>query len=634
MNCKIFTKINNRRNKLKRKKEYYWIFVIFIFICSVVFRAYVSLYEKRLSTYYDELRYMQIAKSIWTNHNFNIYGTPGDFSKILYSVFIAPFFSVSNSIMRIKLISVWNSILISSSVFPAWLIARNITKNKFVITSAIILTALSSDMCYSMVFMSENLYLPMGLWLIYLMIKIFTSSDVRRKTVLTFFTGIYTYFLYLCKEIALAFVLAFLIIEAVRFITSKDKKILIPCVAFLIGFAVFFITAKFTVFSDIGSSYNQTSLSQIGTPYKFAYWIYTILYDGAYLAVAFLFFPLLYPLLKINRNNISELRNKMYIFTALSAFITLGIITFTISVREDLGRIDMRQHLRYYCPLFLPLLVVFMDILKNEGEYSNSTTENKVWRIFDYSRKLFVFMIPVVTIFILHSLFKGSAVDNTSLKFLLELVTDIFKDTVETANKSIANSGSIIYMNAGMIIFKTAYILFISSIFILIKFRRNKTALSLFLIVTISVQILNNYSTIKAFKQVTQISITAQDEAYRLDNYLKTTDGNILLVQNKKFDTRIRITDAYLSVDYCSTTEENFYDTFNGSDTIDLRKAKFCTIHSNNKGYYENYDNFSYIISDSKLKISDKSAELIRIEGINAYYVYQLNDIYSISLTE
>lgn len=619
------------KKKLKMKKEYYWIFVIFIFICSVVFRAYLSLYEKRLSTYYDELRYMQIAKSIWINHNFNIYGTPGDFSKILYSVFIAPFFSVSNSIRRIKLISVWNSALISSSVFPAWLIAKNITKDKFIIISAVILTAFSPDMCYSMVFMSENLYLPMGLWLIYLIIKIFKSSDIKRKTVLAFFTGAYTYFLYLCKEIALAFVLAFLIIEAVRFITSKDKKILVPCAAFLIGFAVFFVTAKFTVFSDTGSSYNQTNLSQIGTPYKFAYWIYTILYDGAYLAVAFMFFPLLYPLLKINRRNTAELRNKVYIFTALSALITLGIITFTISVREDLGRIDMRQHLRYYCPFFLPLLVVFIDILKNESEQSNSAAENK---IFDYSRKLFVFVIPVVTIFILHSLFKGSAVDNTSLKFLLELVTDIFSDTVETANKSIAKSGNIIYMNAGMIIFKTVYILFIASIFILIKFRRNKTALSLFLIVTISVQVLNNYSTIKAFRNVTAISVTAQDEAYRLDNYLKTTNGNILLVQEKKFDTRIRITDAYLSVDYCSTTADDFYNAFGDSDTIDLKETKFSTIHSNNKSYYENYDNFSYIISDSKLKISNESAELIKIDGINAYYIYQLNDIYSISMAE
>lgn len=619
---------------MKRRKEYFWIFVTLIFICSVVFRAYVSLYEKRLSTYYDELRYMQIAKSIWTNHNFNIYGTQGDFSKILYSVFFSPFFAVSNSIMRIKLISVWNSILISSSVFPAWLIAKNITKDKFIVTSAVILTALSSDMCYSMVFMSENLYLPMGLWLIYFMIKIFTSSNTRRKTVIAFFTGVYTYFLYLCKEIALAFVLAFLMIEAVRFITSKDKKILIPCGAFVAGFVLFFIIAKFTVFSDIGSSYNQTSLSQIGTPYKFAYWIYTILYDGAYLTVAFLFFPLLYPLLKINRSNIAELRNKLYIFTALSAFITLGIITFTISVREDLGRIDMRQHLRYYCPLFLPLLVVFLDVLKNENKQCKSVTESKLWRNLDYFRKLFVFIIPVITVFILHSLFKGSAVDNTSLKFLLELVTDVFENKVETANKSIEKSGSILYINAGMILFKTTYILFIVSVFMLIKFRKKKAALSIFLTATIAVQLLNNYSTIKAFRGVTAISVTAQDEAYRLDNYLKTTDGNILLIQEKKFDTRIRITDAYLSVDYCSTTADGFYDAFNSSDTIDLRETKFPTIHSNNKGYYEDYDNFSYIISDSRLKISDESAELIRIEGINAYYIYQLNDIYSISLTE
>lgn len=616
---------------IKKKRDFCCIFVIIIFICSVILRAYLSLYEKRLSTYYDELRYMQIAKSIWHDQNFNIYGTAGDFSKILYSVFLAPFFAVSNSIRRIKLISVWNSILISSSVFPAWLTAKNITKDKFIITCAVILTALSSDMCYSMVFMSENLYLPMGLWLIYFMIKVFTAEDAKKKTVLAFLAGMYTYFLYLCKEIALAFVLAFLMIEAVRFIASKDKKILVPCGAFAAGFAVLFIIAKFTIFSDTGSSYNQTSLSQIGTPYKFAYWIYTILYDGAYLAVAFLFFPLLYPLLKINRRNTAEIRNKVYIFTALSTLITLGIITFTISVREDLGRIDMRQHLRYYCPLFLPLLVVFLDILKNESEQRNSADENK---IFDYCRKIFVFMIPVVTVFILHSLFKGSAVDNTSLKFLLELVTDVFSDTVETANKSIAKSGSIIYMNAGMIIFKTVYILFIVSVFVLIKFRRNKTALLLFLIVTVSVQILNNYSTIKAFRNVTAISVTAQDEAYRLDNYLKTADGNILLVQEKKFDTRIRITDAYLSVDYCSTTADGFYNAFGGSDTINLRETKFPAIHSNNAGYYEEYDSFSYIISDSILNISEESAELIRPEGINAYYIYRLNDIYSISLTE
>ena len=100
-----------------------------LFLIEILIRFYFADFSKSVHTYRDELRYLQIAKNIFANGSLSIYGAKNDYQKILYSIFLAPTFFIKNSIIRIKVISLINSILVSSSVFPGYLIIKKISDN-------------------------------------------------------------------------------------------------------------------------------------------------------------------------------------------------------------------------------------------------------------------------------------------------------------------------------------------------------------------------------------------------------------------------------------------------------------------------------------------------------------------------
>lgn len=79
--------------------------------------------------------------------------------------------------VRFQIITLINSILVSSGVFPVYLFAKKYHLKTSSTMFCCILYLCSSDLCYSCSFMSENLFLPMALWAILLMMKGLEYAD-------------------------------------------------------------------------------------------------------------------------------------------------------------------------------------------------------------------------------------------------------------------------------------------------------------------------------------------------------------------------------------------------------------------------------------------------------------------------
>ena len=135
--------------------------------------------------------------------------------------------------------------------------------------------------------------------------------------------GAFCYLLYLNKEVALYYLIAWVLVRA--WVWWHDKaswRAELACNAALLGsFLVCFLLAKATLFRGLGNSYNQT---------------------GWLTAEQWRFLPL---------------------FLLLSLGIGVAVIAWSITVREDLGSPSPRQHTRYLEPLLIPLLAVTLDTL-------------------------------------------------------------------------------------------------------------------------------------------------------------------------------------------------------------------------------------------------------------------------------
>lgn len=101
----------------------------------------------------------------------------------------------------VAVIALLNSALILSSIFPAWLISRELGISRKGRLIVLAITVFYPDMMLPMTFMSENLYWPLVLWIFYVWLRNFKTPKISY----TILFSVVSYIAYLCKEIALAF---------------------------------------------------------------------------------------------------------------------------------------------------------------------------------------------------------------------------------------------------------------------------------------------------------------------------------------------------------------------------------------------------------------------------------------------
>lgn len=250
-----------RLGKAEPGNKYFYIIVALFFISTVI-RVVVSDFPKVISGYPDELRYVGIARSFVKGQGLRLHGMDSDFQKILYSICIVPAFWFPSSAQQIRAVAYINSLIMSSSIFPIYGLCRKLLKGEKEINHVLVFGLTFPAFVYTTFFMSEVVFLPLSLWVVYLVWCIFGEERVGVKLGLNVLLGMLCYLTYLNKEIALYFVLAYVFVYMMYCIFNfkNDKMEGICLTVFVVIFAGCFLLMKGTFFKGLSNSYSNTNL--------------------------------------------------------------------------------------------------------------------------------------------------------------------------------------------------------------------------------------------------------------------------------------------------------------------------------------------------------------------------------------
>ena len=195
------------------KKRNGWLWVVMLFaVCAVVYGV-LSSYPRELAVYSDELRYLDVARSLLQGRGLRVRNMPSDYQKILYPLCILPALLLKTTAAQITAIGWLNAVYMASAVFPASALARAMGMNRRRTAFLVGVTAVLPTMSAASTFMSETVFLPLSLWQVYFFLRAMLAEPKARVGWCAA-AGAFCYLLYLNKEVALYYLIAWVLVRA------------------------------------------------------------------------------------------------------------------------------------------------------------------------------------------------------------------------------------------------------------------------------------------------------------------------------------------------------------------------------------------------------------------------------------
>ena len=592
---------------LKDENRYY--LPICFFLIGVLLRYMVGCYLKNPTVYWDELKYYDIARSIHHGFGLTVCNTPTNFQKILYALVLSPLFAVRNVEVRIRLIALLNSLLMNSCIFPLWRICSKLGVEKRRQTVLAAFLILWPDMVMTETFMSENLYWPLFFWYITLHFCREEQSCRLRGLV----EGVLIYGGYLCKEV-FASVLAAdaicLLLEGKLCLREKEERRHEWCRLLLaaVVFAFLFILGKLLIFRGLGwgySQYDPAALLQRNSP---LYLVYAVLYLFVSTLLAVQLLPLAIPLLRFRRMKPEQQR--FFLFIGVFILFVIFGIAYAVSIREDLGSMMPRIHLRYYAPAVFLLLPVFAVC----PECPDTASREKELSI------LLVFVIFVL------ALFRSSAalfiVDQMTLQWISALNL-LLSDAFGTESSlfwpfQVAAIALTLTISIGIYVFFTA---------------RKKDFLRPFFVFLLIPVLCSGYFGHATIKSTYTEQLAPFESVGRLSDYFSQTEDNVLYLTDtlsqfrasKAWNCRYEPVERsyYLILsryneqsDRTGTAENSAGSEAPGTRVEDIAFSAYI-----DEGYYSSTDRIDYIIIPDKSALAPENDDYLE-------YVPTLSDEY------
>lgn len=213
-----------------------WMFLLCMYFLSVVIRFSLAfLFRHGPTVQIDESLYINIAKSLAAGEGIAYRSQPVPYMYILYPLLLVPLYLFPLPFDLYRVIQLYNAILISTSVFPIYLFAKDFTTDNKKALLASSITLLMPDMQMAGFLMSESVVWPLSLWLIYFACRLFLSDE--RKLFSGFMVGLFTALLFWTKPGAIAMGLVLLLSA---FFLGDKQSLQKRRPASLLGFAVCF----------------------------------------------------------------------------------------------------------------------------------------------------------------------------------------------------------------------------------------------------------------------------------------------------------------------------------------------------------------------------------------------------------
>lgn len=398
--------------------------LIVVFVLSVILRFILCNYfPKTINCYPDELLYLSAAESLWNNHGVMVYNLATTFKKVGYSFFIAPAFALENIHVRMSIIGLINSVLMSAGIFPAYGMARRFFKRNSFIWLSILFYIISPSMTYSMTFASENLYIPVSLVVLYVIVEVearwreyvneyITSFIMKNIGLLILGMGAWI-LAYITKELALVIPLALVaymfmskIVMSVRgdsrsydsdsvgdaadgaceidgnnsygVAGAKNKSGLGSAIKLLVaGIAIVALVYGIWWFCNRGSNYYQLGINIEILSQRWGYLLYGFGFFVTISIVGLLVVPVLLPMTVKNQMNSNAKR--LYYIMLLIILGTAAIVAYTIYMYEDYPSMTPRAHVRYVEYLYVPFLMVLMTMWERRAVDSETAISKLNW---------------------------------------------------------------------------------------------------------------------------------------------------------------------------------------------------------------------------------------------------------------
>lgn len=573
-----------------------YLLAFFIF-ASVIIRYYFADFPKHLQIYFDELRYLHIAESFITGRGFSIYNVDSGFQKIFYSIILSPTYLISDREITIRLISIINVLIMSSGVIPIWLLAKKIINSSTLRLIVALIYLFSADMVYTMTFMSEILFYPMALWFIYFIYQLIDNS-IKYRTLHAIFVGFFLYLMYLTKEVALALLIALPILcifsIIIFFINHKNieikwKSITYSTVLIIITFVIIHIIIKNTIFAGLGNSYNQMGIEILFKEGRIRYLLYGFVHYLFSCIVAFGVLPVITPMFKFNSLNLKE--KNIYFFLITIILITSFVVAYTITIREDYGKIyelNPRTHLRYIGYAMYPLFVIFFRLFEYNKKENFYTTIRWVLALSIFGLIFITFWRGVTDI---------AAVDQILLQYL----------------RNFSQNEIMTYCLAVTLL----------TLLAIIFFDKFKTGVYIiFLLCFFAIQIYNNILKINWFNNIYIVTKEQMSDTIELKKFIDNNQDKSFVFVSYLSSKCKRIMDTYIN-------KKNMYTiSFNAANDIQNKTNNLVPVNQLRSEYHRilyNLHTIDYLVLNKDVQLSLQKTDYNIVLSNECYTVYDIN---------
>ncbi len=583
----------------KKKKE--WIFICAIFCISVIIRFIAGAFFKTIHVYYDDLTYYQMAESFANGQGFRINNIEWPY-RILYSVFIAPSFLFKDRHVQIIAIQFINSVLISSTIFPYAVMASKILRTEKMRRLAYVFFLIYSDLCYSMTFMSENLLLPLGTWVVCItMLYVWDDTkskySIGKNPIRAAIIGLLLYLGYMTKGASIVLIpmtIGIICMDTLwKYITSKERYMIIRRLTDVIIIFVIFLLLK--KLGDSNWMYLDENLIQGKQETVEAETIRlniaAIIQCSIYLLVTSVIsvgiLPALLPLIyfrKLNKQN-----KKMYTFV----FIMVGIGIVSIAWYNQLDTFDiykLRPHFRYIIYIWLPAFLSFFSLMEEKLE------GNKV-------KTTIGFFVPILLCAVLfRGIYDGSTVDQTMNYYIIKL------------------------FNENINVFRLL-IIFVALFSVPLMLRFQKQTFIAFLIVFSGIQLINNALIIKYHRQDYYLSERIYEQIKPIEEKIKTDSTyNYLIVSGEPGKSEYqRLADTFFNMENVYTL---YYDVYMDKMEKKSMQPSIDNMENVEGLIYRDIKELDYIILPVDTEYKWEEGMMTEVPGFENDYLklYSLND--------
>ena len=406
--------------------------VLVLYAVSFLIHSVLNILMKETQTVIiDEGLYTNIARSLAWKGELAFRAQPVNYPYLLYPMLLVPLYRIQRLLGwdAFRMIQVFNTLLITSSVIPAALFAFDFTKNRKKTYLAALITALMPDMLMGAYTMTECLVWPLALWMVFFAYRFFLSRKLTYGLLTALFTGL----MYAAKPGAIAVGAALLVFFCVTSLRHDrgTLKISVPPLVLLL-LVVGLVHGIFLMYyrnstSLIGLYTKQTSAWHFKTLFVAieAFFLQTFVFTFACGGISGII-----PAVFLKEY---DEQKRPFVMAVLIGVLlaVLGTAVFVVPFTWDDSLGQLPLHLRY-CAMFIPV----MFILSLGLEFHAKAKNNR--------------FIAALTAFIVLSLFPGARAG-----FVVDRTTEFDSMALSSFTTTINHNGVLLgwLVTAAVVIF-------------------------------------------------------------------------------------------------------------------------------------------------------------------------------------